>query len=185
MAACLASGSTGCAMQLGATGGHAVGSRGAEGRPAWTTQAAGSVVVGKERGVLLGSELEGRTELGYGSRWTLGTWLGYSWLPRRERGALGGELHLDLGTPIRDGTIFRYGTHYAGATGSLIIWASERHDEFDADATPWLLVRALEVVTGPRVRCYRDDPAGPVSDTRCDFALSVALRIRMVSDLLE
>lgn len=183
----------GCAFQLGSVAGHAIAldpDRGQDrprdtGQFMWTGQAAGSTVLGKERGVLLGGEIESRTEYRIGARWTAGTWLGYAWLPRRERWARGFEIHGDFGTRFEDGALFAQGNYYAGSTAALVLWASERHDAFDADATPWMLVRALEVVAGGRTRCNVDDRAGGDWGSRCDVGVSLSLRLRVVSDLIE
>ena len=183
---------SGCAAQMGGTFGHSIAhdpgktaTERDEGHVAWSAQGAVSTVAGKERGVLVGGELESRTEYRHGARWTSGAWLGYAWLPERELGAVGGELHADIGTRIEDGTFVRHGNYYVGGAGSLVIWATERHDAYDADATPWLLVRALEVVVGGRVRMHMDDDPAVSWGRRTDVALTLALRLRLISDLLE
>jgi hypothetical protein len=134
-----------------------------------------------EEGVLLGAELESRSEANVGSRWEAGAMAGWGSGPAALGGRLGIEAYAQLGTPLH-ATLFDRGDLYGGATIALPLFlGSARHVE-DLNRSTMVMSRRFELVPMLRTRFHRghNDTA---HTCHVDVTLGLALRLRMVSDL--
>jgi hypothetical protein len=181
----------GCAVELGGRGG--VGSRMGRGETphfVWTSGVTGHTVIlpnaGSRNGIYLGAEIENRNEATLGSRWSLGTSLGFARVPQRAFGAPGLELHADVGTRILEGVLFPNGDRYLGATAALPIWLFPARQLSDVNNDPWILSRALEIVFSARGRAYFDHSLelDQALAPRYDATFGFAIRTRFVSDFM-
>jgi hypothetical protein len=183
----------GCNAELGARGGASwVSPRApsaAQVHGVWVGRAAVSAVydpLGKvfnRDGILLGGELEGRGESVAGSRFTTGLSVGYARQPQLRPGALGWEVHADVGSPIRRSTLFADGSFYAGGAGALAIWISKRHQLADVNVGQWWLSDGLELVFLGSTRVHVDSPyAAAARSLRVEATAGAALRLRFMSD---
>ena len=182
---------SGCAVELGARAGFG-GRTGASEDPhfVWTSGGAAHLEIlpnaGSRNGIYLGAEVESRNELTLGSRWSLGGSFGFARVPDQKLGALGFELHADLGTRLLEGVLFPNGDVYAGGTAALPIWLFPSRRLSDVNHDPWILTRALEVVFSARFRAYFDHTLDSMQalEPRYDTTLGFALRTRFVSDFM-
>ncbi len=181
----------GCAVELGGRGG--VGGRRGRGETPhfiWTSGVTGHTVIlpnpGSRNGIYLGAEIENRNEATLGSRWSVGTSLGFARVPQRAFGAPGLELHADVGTRILEGVLFPNGDSYLGATAALPIWLFPARQLSDVNNDPWILSRALEIVFSARGRAYFDHTLelGHALAPRYDATFGFAIRTRFVSDFM-
>lgn len=171
----------GCSAQIGAGAGGGFGR--APAHFTWSSHVAASTVLG-HRGLLLGAELESRSEAHHGARWTTGVRLGYGQLPDQVPGAGALELHADLGARIDDGALFPRGEGYVGGTAAYVIWLAPRRELLDVNNDQWPVSRGLELVLYGRERTYLDRPGGGAIVPRHDAGAGFALRMRLLSDLL-
>jgi hypothetical protein len=176
----------GCAGQIGSAGGFALhdpSSSSPQTRFVWSNQTIASTVLGMQRGVYIGAEIESRFEHALGSRWTSGVQFGYGFKPNSRPWSLGFEAHVDAGTPLRNQALFSNGDWYGGATIATPIWAAQRHETTDGSPEQWFLVRTAEVVPFARARFHLDHETGTDGAVlRQDYAAGVAIRLRLVSD---
>ena len=181
----------GCAFEFAGRAG--VGGRtghGATHHFVWTSGVTAHTVVlpnpGSRNGIYLGAEVESRNEATLGSRWSLGSSLGFARVPQHFFGARGLELHVDVGTRILEGVLFPNGDSYLGATAALPIWLFPARQLSDVNNDPWILSRALEIVFSGRGRLYFDHPLelGHALAPRYDATLGFAIRTRFVSDFM-
>jgi hypothetical protein len=138
-------------------------------------------------GVLLGAELEGRSEANIGTRWNTGLQLGYQRAPTaRKLGDLGFEVHADIGTRIDGATLFPNGDFYFGGTGALIIWLSPQREFSNVNTDEWIFSRGLELVPYVRSRFHYDHDRVAGGDPRLNYDLGVglAMRVHFVSDFM-
>ncbi|MFS8065818.1 MAG: hypothetical protein ACMG6S_05530 [Byssovorax sp.] len=156
----------------------------------WTSGVAGHIVVfpttGSRNGIYLGSEVENRNEATIGSRWSMGSSVGFARVPQRKLGAVGFELHADMGTRILEGVLFPNGDLYLGSTAALPIWLFPARQLSDVNNDPWILTRALELVFSVRGRAYFDHTTDALHELapRYDATFGFALRTRFVSDFM-
>ncbi|HSN97094.1 MAG TPA: hypothetical protein VLS89_02315 [Candidatus Nanopelagicales bacterium] len=140
---------------------------------------------GRPGGALLGAELESRHEAHLGTRWTTGLQLGYGELPDQVPGSTAFELRADIGAVIGDGALFPDGAWYAGGTAAYVIWLWPRRELLDVNNDQWPVSNGLELVIYGRERIYFDQPGGGAGVApRYDTGLGLALRMRLLSDLL-
>jgi hypothetical protein len=182
----------GCAAELGGRvglGGPISGAPETR-RFVWTSGVAGHTVVfpstGSRNGIYLGSEIENRNEAAVGSRWSLGSSVGFARVPQRKLGAVGFELHADMGTRILEGVLFPNGDLYLGSTAALPIWLFPARQLSDVNNDPWILTRAMELVFSVRGRAYFDHTTDRLHELapRYDATFGFALRTRFVSDFM-
>ncbi len=184
----------GCAVELDGRvgfGGLINGGRASETRHfVWSSGVTGHTVFlpnpGSRNGVYLGGEIENRNEATLGSRWSLGSSLGFSRVAQQKLGALGFELHADAGTRILEGVLFPNGDLYLGGTAALPIWLYPARQLSDVNNDPWILTRAMELVFSARGRAYFDHTTDALHalTPRYDATFGLALRTRFVSDFM-
>lgn len=182
----------GCAVELGGRvglGGPLSGASESR-RFVWASGVTGHTVVfpssGSRNGIYLGSEIESRNEATVGSRWSLGSSIGFARVPQRKLGAVGFELHADAGTRILEGVLFPNGDLYLGSTAALPIWLFPARQLSDVNNDPWILTRAMELVFSVRGRAYFDHTTDALHELapRYDATFGFALRTRFVSDFM-
>lgn len=173
----------GCSVEFG---GHAGVGSVAKAPPhlMWASHSSANLTVS---GLLLGAELEARSEADVGARWNTGLQLGYSYMATsRQLGATGFELHGDIGTRIDGATLFPNGDLYFGGTGALVIWLYPEREFSNVNTDEWVFSKALELVPYARARFHYDHDVITGGDPKIhyDFGGGVALRMHFVSDFM-
>lgn len=172
----------GCGVQLGASAGAALGG-GRRAAVRWSSGLGVQYVPLGEHGAFGGLEVEGRGEGREGSLFTLGAQAGYQWNPRARSGAIGWQLHLDVGAPFRDLSLAPGGELYFGGAADLLIWLAPNHENEEINDAFWLLNRSAVLVIELRERTYREHFEGPAL-LRHDVSLGLAVRGNLATDLL-
>jgi hypothetical protein len=162
-------------LGMGAKDGHAV----ALGRLAVGTRVSLPM---NERGVLVGANLESRSEEDVGSRWSTGVMVGYGNGPSQFVGRWWGyEIFGEAGIPLR--TTYRgFDDAYLGAGVTLPISCARGRAVTDLNRSTWLLKRSIEVVPFGHTRMYF---GGRESNhwQRMEYAGGLAFRFRLMSDI--
>jgi hypothetical protein len=169
----------GCGTDLGLGGGAKDGHFVAFGRLAASTRLSLPL---NESGVLLGADLESRSELSVGSRWSAGLFAGYGSGPPPFGGRFGYEIYGELGAPLR-GTYHGLDNSYLGIGGSLPIALSPSRSVIDLNRSTWLLKRSIEFVPFARLRGYFGQDEAKHLD-RLEYGGGLAFRFRVMSDIL-
>jgi hypothetical protein len=136
----------------------------------------------KDAGVLVGGELEGRSEWDLGSRWNAGVMVGWGHGPVTLGGKFGYELFASLGVPM-DAHLFSSRALYTGAGFALPISLERARNITDMNRTTWILRRRLEVVPMARYRYYLNSADSPAPLHQHELSLVLSLRLRFESDL--
>lgn len=141
-----------------------------------------SVSDSKDRGILLGGELEGRSEWSLGSRWNAGLVVGWGDGPATLGGKVGCEVFADFGLPLGE-RMLGDRAFYAGGALAVPISLERTRSITDMNRATWILRRRLELVPQTRYRFYRnsDDSAAP--SHQHELAMLLSLRLRFESDL--
>ncbi|XXT21939.1 hypothetical protein WME94_10295 [Sorangium sp. So ce429] len=173
----------GCSVEFG---GHAGIGSVAKNPPnfLWSSHSSANLNVS---GVLLGAELEARSEATVGARWNTGLQLGYGQAPTsRKAGATGFEVHADFGTRIDGATFFPNGDVYWGATGALVIWLYPEREFSNVNTDEWIFSKAIELVPYARARFHLDHDRVTGANPRIhyDFGGGCAFRVHFVSDFM-
>ncbi|HZF49584.1 MAG TPA: hypothetical protein VE093_13085 [Polyangiaceae bacterium] len=174
---------SGCSVEFG---GHAGAGNVAKSPPhlMWASHASGGLNLG---GILLGAEVEARSESNIGARWNTGLQLGYTQPPTaRKTGAVGGEIHADIGTRVYGTTLFPNGDFYWGGTGALIVWLYPEREFSNVNTDELIFSKALELVPYVRARFYYDHDlaTGQNPQIHYDLGGGFALRLHYVSDFM-
>ena len=136
----------------------------------------------KDRGLLLGTELEGRSEWSIGSRWNGGVMLGWGDGPATLGGRVGWEAFGDIGVPLGQ-RLLGDRALYAGGAFAVPISLERTRNITDLNRATWILRRRLELVPQARYRFYRNNADSPAPASQHELGLLVSLRLRFESDL--
>lgn len=136
-----------------------------------------------DRGVLIGTNLESRSEENVGSRWSTGIMLGYGDGPSQFVGRRWGyEIYAEAGVPLR--TTYRgFDDAYVGVGGSLPLSLTGSRAVTDLNRSTWLLKRSIELVPFGHARGYFGDDESN-GWNRMEYAGGLAFRFRVMSDIL-
>jgi hypothetical protein len=171
----------GCGADLGAGGGLEARSGAAVGYG----RIAASTKLGtptNDHGLLVGGSLESRAQEGLGARYDIGLMLGWGTGPAAIGGRWGLETFLEFGTPIEN-ALFRHGNCFAGAAVATPYHFGTPRQVLDLNDATWIATSRLELVPMLRSRVHFDDASSGFT-TKVDVTLGLALRLRIISDLL-
>ena len=179
----LALAACGCATQMGVAGGIEAPVR-EKASFGWRGHLAALMVPPPgESGLVGGAELQGTGNVREGARILPGAVFGYSWAPEPRTGALGFELHADLGTESRAWRLLERGNFYGGMTVSTLIFLGSTRDRNALNEN----VRALKaiplVVFSLRPR-YTRLPGCGAECSRFSVMGEVAFRMALVTDYI-
>ena len=182
LASVLSASLVGCGAELGggvgveARSGHAVG----YGRAAASTRLGTPL---NDHGFLVGGSLESRAEQQVGARYDAGVMLGWGTGPAAIGGKWGFEAYGEFGTPLQS-AIFRDGNCFFGAALGAPYHLAKPREVKDLNDSLWIATTFVELVPMMRVRLHIDHPGGGDPTTKIDLSAGLALRLRVLSDLL-
>jgi hypothetical protein len=136
-----------------------------------------------DRGVLLGTNLESRSEQNVGSRWSTGIMLGYGDGPSQFVGRWWGyEVYAEAGVPLR--TTYRgFDDAYVGLGGTFPLSLTSSRAVTDLNRSTWLMKRSIELVPFWHARGYFGKDESDFRN-RMEYAGGLAFRFRVMSDIL-